>query len=159
MTELARRVYLEVPVQVAYDQWTQFEDFPRFMEGVQEVRQLDDAHLSWSAWIAGRPLRWTAEITRQDPDHEIAWRSTDGPANQGRVRFEALAPDRTRVTLQLHYEPRGVLQSALSALGVVTTLVDHNLERYKRFLEERGHATGAWRGAIAGEHAGLALAG
>lgn len=153
MTEFARRIYLEVPIQVAYNQWTQFEDFPRFMEGVKEVRQLDDAHLAWIAELGGRKLRWTSEITHQEPDHDIAWRSLGGPEHHGCVRFEALAPDRTRVTLQLSYAPHGLAQKAARMLGMIGARVDEDLRRYKNFLEERGRETGAWRGAIAGPQA------
>jgi len=143
-------VDLDVPVSVAYNQWTQFEEFPKFMEGVQEVRQLDNKRLYWHAEIGGKEKEWIAEIAEQKPDECIAWHSTSGVRNAGRVCFEPLTEDRTRLTLVLDYEPEGVVDAAGDALGVVSRRVKRDLERFKEFIESRGVETGAWRGRIHG---------
>lgn len=150
MATVEKTIEVEVPVRVAYDQWTQFEEFPRFMEGVKEVRQLDDARLEWRAEIGGREEQWEAEITSQVPDEKIAWRSIDGAGNVGIVTFHPIAGDRTQVHLRIEYEPHGVVETAGDLLGVVSRRVEGDLERFKDFVESHGE-TGAWRGHI---HAG-----
>jgi uncharacterized membrane protein len=147
MAYIEKSIRVEQPVRVVYDQWTQFEEFPRFMDGVKEVHQIDDRHLRWHAEIAGQDEEWDAEITHQEPDSRIAWRNTSGPYNAGLVTFE---PDDhgTRVTLRIDYEPKGLLQKIGDALGFVSRRVEGDLERFKRFIEERGQETGAWRGSI-----------
>ena len=117
MSEILEAVDVEVPVRIAYDQWTQFEEFPRFMEGVKSVRQIDDTHLEWHAEIAGVEKRWTAEITEQTPDQRIAWNATEGAKNAGVVTFHRLDDSRSRVTLQLDVEPEGPVETAGDALG------------------------------------------
>lgn len=141
---------VNVPVRTAYDQWTQFEDFPRFMEGVKEVRQLDDKRLQWHAEIMGKDISWTAEITEQIPDQRISWKSTSGPPQIGAVTFLPSGPDKTRITLRIDYEPRGAAETTASALGVVKARVSGDLERFKEFIEHRGAPTGQWRGEIRG---------
>ena len=148
MAHIEESIEVDVPVSTAYNQWTQFEDFPRFMEGVKEVRQLDDKRLVWHAEIAGKDVEWTAEITQQEPDRRIGWRSTSGAANAGSVTFEPLGPSRTRATLRLEYEPEGASEKTGAALGLVKARVHGDLERFKDFIEERGRETGAWRGEI-----------
>jgi uncharacterized membrane protein len=148
MAEIERSVVVGVPVKVAYDQWTQFESFPEFMQAVTGVRQLDDRTLEWTARIAGREERWKAVITDQEPDRRVAWRSVEGAVNAGDVRFAPEGEDSTRVTLHLVYEPHGVTETVASALGLTAGQVDGDLQRFKRFIEERGEATGAWRGEI-----------
>jgi len=141
-------VEVDVPISTAYNQWTQFEDFPKFKAGVLDVRQLDDRHLHWRARIAGKEEQWDAEITEQVPDRLIAWRSTSGLRNEGRVTFEKLSDSRTRVELRLDYEPRGMVEKVGDALGAVSMRASGNLQRFKTFLEQRGSETGAWRGSI-----------
>jgi uncharacterized membrane protein len=146
MSEIMESVDVNVPVRRAYDQWTQFETFPKFMEGVKQVRQLDDRTLEWVADVAGKEKRWKAKITEQEPDQRIAWTSTEGARNAGVVTFHRLGEGRSRVTLQLDVEPEGPLESAGDALGVVKHRVKDDMERFKKFIESRGQETGAWRG-------------
>jgi len=139
---------VNVAVHVAYDQWTQFEEFPRFMDGVKNVRQIDDTHLHWVAEVAGDEKEWDAEITEQHPDDRVAWHSTSGARNAGAVTFHRLDDDNTRVTLQLDAEPEGAVETAGDALGFLDRRVNGDLKRFKEFLEERGAPTGAWRGSV-----------
>ena len=148
MATAVKYIDVAVPVSVAYNQWTQFEEFPRFMKGVQEVRQLDDQRLHWRAEIGGKNVEWDALITEQLPDERIAWRSAAGAKNAGVVTFHRMSDDMTRVTLQLEYEPETVTESSGSALGVVDRRIQGDLERFKEFLESRGRETGAWRGTV-----------
>jgi uncharacterized membrane protein len=148
VSRIIEEIDVGVPVRVAYDQWTQFESFPKFMEGVDRVIQLDDKTLEWTATIAGKVKHWRAEIDEQKPDEVIAWRSIEGAHNDGVVRFEPLTPDRTRIVLQLDVEPEGFVEKAGDALGVVERRVRGDLERFKEFIESRAQATGAWRGRV-----------
>ncbi len=150
MANTEKSIEVNVPVRVAYNQWTQFEDFPHFMEGVQEVKQLDDKRQHWRAEIAGKEQEWDAEITEQVPDKVMAWHSTTGAPNGGNVSFESLGPDQTRVTLSLTYEPQGIVETAGAALGVVDRQIQGDLNRFKSFIESQGRETGAWRGVIQG---------
>ena len=150
MSVVEHTIDVDVPVRVAYDQWTQFEDFPRFMEGVERVVQRDDKTLEWHAEIAGQDKRWTAEIVEQTPDQRIAWRSTSGAKNAGVVTFASNGVNSTSVTLQLDADPEGPIESAGDALGFLDRRVKGDLERFKEFVEGRGVATGAWRGEIHG---------
>ena len=148
MTKVERSIEVQVPVRTAYNQWTQFEEFPRFMEGVEEVRQLDDRRLHWRAKVAGKTEEWDAEIDEQRPDERVAWHATTGAKNAGVVTFHYIDPSTTRVMLQLDYEPEGVVENVGSALGVVERRVAGDLERFKEFIESRGRETGGWRGEI-----------
>ena len=148
MSEIMESVDVNVPVRTAYDQWTQFETFPKFMEGVKQVRQLDDRNLEWVADVAGKEKRWQAKITEQEPDQRIAWTSTEGAHNAGVVTFHRLADGKSRVTLQLDVEPDGPVETAGDALGVVRHRVKGDMERFKEFIESRGRETGAWRGEV-----------
>jgi uncharacterized membrane protein len=148
MSRIIEEIEVGVPIRVAYDQWTQFESFPRFMEGIDRVLQLDDTTLEWTASIGGRVKHWRAEIVEQRPDDIVAWRSTEGAHNDGAVRFESLGSARTRVILQLDVEPEGLVEKAGDALGVVERRVRGDLERFRDFVESRGQATGAWRGRV-----------
>ena len=150
MATVEKSIEVEVPVRTAYNQWTQFEQFPRFMEGVEEVRQLDDRRLHWRAQIAGKQEEWDAVITEQVPDQRVAWTNTTGARNAGVVTFHYLAPNKTRVMLQMEYEPEGVVENVGSILGVVTRRVEGDLERFKEFIEARGAETGSWRGTVRG---------
>ena len=148
MSETLETIDVDVPVRTAYDQWTQFEDFPEFMEGVKSVRQVDDTTLEWSASIAGVDTTWRARITEQTPGQRIAWTATDGAKNAGVVTFHRLDDGKCRVALQLDVQPDGPIESAGDALGFVQRRAKGDLERFKKFIEERGVATGAWRGAV-----------
>jgi uncharacterized membrane protein len=141
-------VEVNVPVSTAYNQWTQFEDFPNFMEGVKEVKQLDDKRLFWHATIGGKDEKWEAQITEQQPDAVIAWRSISGAPNGGRVAFLPLDADRTRVNVRIEYEAQGPIEKAGEALGIVERQLKGDLERFKQFIQSRGSETGAWRGEI-----------
>jgi uncharacterized membrane protein len=151
MPRFEQSIEVNVPVRVAYDQWTQFEDFPKFMEGVESVEQLDDKHLRWTAEIAGQKKTWTAEITDQTPDQRVAWKSVEGAENAGAVLFEPLGPDRTRITLRIDVDPEGPVETIGANLGILERRVKGDLERFKEFIESRGTPTGAWRGEIHGE--------
>jgi uncharacterized membrane protein len=142
---------VNVPIRIAYDQWTQFETFPKFMEGVENVVQGDDKTLHWTAKIAGQRKEWTAEITDQTPDKRIAWKSISGDENAGAVMFESLAPDKTKITLKLDADPEGVVETVGANLGFLERRVKGDLERFKKFIEGRAVPTGAWRGEIHGD--------
>ncbi|ABE48278.1 SRPBCC family protein [Methylobacillus flagellatus] len=148
MPIIEKSIEVNVPAQVAYDQWTQFEDFPLFMDGIVEVTQLDDTHLHWKADVAGQRKEWDAEITEQIPGKRIAWRSISGARNAGVVTFHHLDASTSRIMLQMDYDPEGLLENAGDALGVLTHRVNGDLERFKEFIESRGAATGAWRGQV-----------
>jgi uncharacterized membrane protein len=147
---IEQSIEVGVDVRTAYDQWTQFEDFPKFMEGVEEVRQIDDTHTHWRTKVAGREKEFDAEITEQTPDQRIAWTSQDGPEHAGVVTFHRIDDEVTRVMLQLDYEPEGLAEKAGDALGLVTRRVKGDLERFKELVESRGsgNETGAWRGQV-----------
>lgn len=148
MAEVVKTIDVSVPVSTAYNQWTQFESFPQFMEGVNEVRQIDDTHLHWKATIAGKTEEWDAEIVEQIPDKRIAWRSTAGAGNYGVVTFHHLNEHTTRIALQMEYEPSGVVENVGDKLGFVSRRVEGDLERFKQFIEQRGTETGGWRGEV-----------
>jgi uncharacterized membrane protein len=148
MSEIIETIDVDVPVRTAYDQWTQFEEFPRFMEGVESVKQLTDTTLEWTAKIAGVERSWRAEITEQEPDQRVAWQSTSGARNAGVVTFHRLADRRSRVTLQLDVEPTGPVETVGDAVGAVERRVEGDLKRFKEFIEGRGDSTGAWRGEV-----------
>ena len=149
MAEIIETIDFNVPVRTAYNQWTQFESFPQFMEGVKSVRQIDDTTVAWDAEIGGREKRWDAKITEQRPDERIAWTAVDGAHNAGVVTFHRLAEGQTRVTLQLDVDPEGPVENAGTALGVVQRRVKGDMKRFKEFIESRGSETGAWRGEVA----------
>jgi uncharacterized membrane protein len=152
MATVEKSIEVNVPVSTAYNQWTQFEEFPKFMEGVKEVTQKDDARLQWCAEIAGKEERWEAEITSQIPDERIAWRSTTGAENVGIVTFQPADNGSTLVHLRIEFEPDGVVETVGNALGVVDRRVEGDLERFKSFIESRGNETGEWRGKIQSGH-------
>jgi uncharacterized membrane protein len=148
MSRVEHSIDVKVPIRTAYNQWTQFEEFPRFMDKVEEVRQLDDKRLHWRASLAGHAEEWDAVITEQEPDQRIAWTSTTGAKNAGVVTFHYIDPNTTRVMLQLDYEPEGALETVGSALGIPQKQIEGDLDRFKKFIEARGEETGAWRGEI-----------
>jgi len=147
METLEETIVVGVPRQAAYNQWTQFEEFPRFMDGVESVTQVDDEHVHWVAEVAGVRKEWDAQITRQVPDQEIDWVGLGAPDNRGRVVF-ADEPEGTRITMMLDYEPEGPVEKVGDALGVVRRRVQGDMQRFKEFIEARGRETGAWRGEI-----------
>jgi uncharacterized membrane protein len=154
MSVIEKSIEVDVPVRVAYDQWTQFEEFPRFMEGVEEIRQLDDTTLEWHVSIGGVDRSFRAAIEEQRPDERIAWRATEGQDQGGVVTFDPVAADRTRVNLQMNYEPDSVTEKVGDALNVIDRRVEGDLERFKAFIEDRGQATGTWRGEVGGGQTG-----
>lgn len=152
MASVKKTIDIPAPIHEVYNQWTQFESFPQFMEGVKEVRQVDDKHLHWRAEVAGREDEWEAEITEQIPDTRIAWRSLNGRQNAGAVDFHRLSDDQTQVSLTMEVEPAGVVEKVGDALGIVDRQVERDLERFRDFMAERQTATGAWRGEIQPPH-------
>ncbi len=145
---ISETVEVEVPVTTAYNQWTQFEDFPLFMEGVDHVQQFEDARLHWVATIAGRTAEWDAKILEQHPDRQISWISEDGKDTRGTVSFEARGPSMTRIRLSMSYQPDGPAEAIGSAAGLDKRRVRGDLERFKELIESRGAETGAWRGEV-----------
>ena len=152
MERIQKSIDVDRPLHQVYNQWTQFEEFPRFMEGVKEVKQFDDTRLHWVAEIAGKEKQWTAKIIEQIPDHRIAWESESGEYTSGVVSFQALGPDRTRVTLEISYDPKGFIENAGDTIGVVSRRIENDLEHFKEFIENRGQETGAWRGTVREGH-------
>jgi uncharacterized membrane protein len=148
VARIEETIEVDVPVRTAYNQWTQFEDFPLFMQGIEDVRQLDDNHVRWVADIGGRKKEWEAEIIAQIPDRRIAWRSVSGAMNAGAVEFKPLADDETEVLVRLEYETEGALEAIGGALQTATLRVKENLLLFKKFIEHRGSETGAWRGEV-----------
>jgi uncharacterized membrane protein len=145
---IEQSIDVDVPVRTAYNQWTQFEEFPEFMQGVEYVHQIDDTHLGWKAEIGGVSHEWEAEITEQRPDERIAWKSTDGKGISGVVTFHRLGEDNTRIMVQFDWEPEGLVESTGSALGFDERRVQGDLERFKQLVESRGAESGAWRGEV-----------
>ena len=148
MATIERSIDVEVPVRTVYNQWTQFEEFPQFMDGITSVTQIDDRHLRWKAEIGGKSKEWSSEITEQLPDDRVAWKSTSGARNAGVVTFHRLGDNRTRVMLQVDYDPEGFVENVGDAMGVVSGRVGGDLERFKDFIESRQRETGGWRGEI-----------
>ena len=150
MPKVDESIDVRVPVEQAYNQWTQFEEFPKFMEGIQSVQQLDDGHVKWVAEVRGETREWTTEITEQRPDEKIAWKTIGGEVkNDGIVTFEQLGNDQTRINVEMDVESEsGTENVAGDLLGVVKTQVRGDLERFKQLIESRGEETGAWRGEV-----------
>ena len=135
-------------MKTAYNQWTQFEEFPKFMEGVEQVKQIDDKRLHWKANIGGKTEEWDAEITEQIPDQSVAWTSKGGAMNAGLVTFSPLGDAKSKLTLEMEYVPNGAVEKTGEALGLVTKRIEGDLNRFKDFIESRGRETGAWRGTV-----------
>jgi uncharacterized membrane protein len=148
MSTVTESVDVEVPVTTAYNQWTQFESFPQFMGGVQEVRQLDDTHTHWITKMAGVTREFDATITEQHPDERVAWKSENGPKQAGVVTFHKLDDNHTRVTAQMDFEPEGIAEKAADKVGMIEGRVKDDMERFKQFIEGKGQETGAWRGDV-----------
>lgn len=152
MSHVEKSIEVNAPVRTVYNQWTQFEEFPNFMEGIKEVHQIDDTRLVWHANIGGQDESWEAEITEQIPDKRIAWRNKTGAINSGVVTFHYIDEQTTRIMLQMEYETTGFLESIGDAVGFMSSRVEGDLERFKQFIEERQSETGAWRGEVPKEH-------
>jgi uncharacterized membrane protein len=148
-SSIVETIEINVPVRTAYNQWTQFEDFPQFMASVKEIRQLDDKHLHWKANVAGEDKEWDVEITEQIPDKRIAWQSTTGVPNGGVATFHKISDNACRVAIQMDYQPEGALEKLGDSFGAVRMELRGNLQKFKEMLESRGKETGGWRGSIA----------
>jgi uncharacterized membrane protein len=150
METITKSIDVNAPIRTVYDQWTQFEEFPKFMDGVKEVRQIDDTHLHWCAKIGGKELEWDAEIVEQEPDQCVSWHSTSGKTNNGEVRFDKNPDGTTRIEVTMEYDPEGLYENVGDALGVTSRRVQKDLKKFKSFIESRGTETGAWRGEVHG---------
>jgi uncharacterized membrane protein len=148
MAEVKESIEVEVPISTTYNQWTQFEEFPKFMENVERVQQIDDTHLKWEAEIGGKQSEWIAEIVEQEPDRGIAWRSQDGKGVSGEVRFEPIGPERTKIDVLMTWEPEGMVESLGAKVGADQFGVKRDLENFKELIEARRAETGAWRGEV-----------
>ncbi|MFD3533652.1 SRPBCC family protein [Streptomyces sp. NPDC058664] len=149
MSKVEETIDVDVPLRTVYDQWTQFEEFPRFMEGVEDVRQIDDRHLHWRTKVAGATREFDTEIVDQLPDQRVTWRTVGGDVRQvGTVSFQQLDAEHTRVRLAMDVETEGVMEKAADAMGLLDRRVRGDLKRFKGFIEGRGHETGGWRGRV-----------
>jgi len=148
MANIEQSIDVEVPISTAYNQWTQFEEFPKFMEGVDEIRQLDDRHVHWVVSFGGTQHEWDAEITEQNPDERVAWKNTDGKENAGVVTFYQLAADRTRIMVQMDWAPEGVKEKLGASLGFDQRRIEGDLERFKALIESQGTESGAYRETV-----------
>jgi uncharacterized membrane protein len=148
MSNITESIDVNVPVRTAYNQWTQFEEFPQFMSAIERVDQLDDQRLHWVAKVAGKTKEWDARITEQTPDQRVAWTAVSGAENAGVVTFHRIDENKTRVTVQMDVDPEGVVENVGDKLGVPGGQVKGDLERFKKFIESRGQETGAWRGEV-----------
>ena len=147
-TTVEKTILVNVPISTAYNQWTQFEDFPQFMGGVKSVTQLSDDRLEWVAEIAGVRRQWQARIVEQIPDQKVAWAATEGATNAGAVTFSDAGGGQTSVHLSLEYEPEGLVEKVGDKLNIVENQAERDLERFKAFIESEGYASGAWRGSV-----------
>lgn len=153
-TKVQKTITVDVPISTAYNQWTQFEDFPQFMGGVTKVEQLDDKRLHWVAQISGVKREWYATILEQRPDERIAWAATEGATNAGAVYFTSSGPSSTSVTLELEYEPEGLVEKVGDKLNIVEKQAESDLEKFKSFVESQGSESGSWRGEVEGQTIG-----
>lgn len=148
MSTIEESVDVQAPLREVYNQWSQFEEFPQFMSGVEEVQQLDDTHLHWVAEFGGTRHEWDAEITEQKPDERVAWRNVDGKDNAGVVTFHRVDDATTRVMVQMDFVPEGIREKIGDAIGAPDRRVQADLKRFKELIESRGTASGAWRGEV-----------
>lgn len=149
MAQIIETIDVDVPVRVAYNQWTQFESFPDFLDEVESVQQIDDTHLRWKVSVGGAEREFDAVVTEQHPDERVAWTSTGGDtAHAGVVTFHTLTDTSTRVTAQIDWEPEGALEKAGALVGAGSHAVRKDLDNFKEFIESRGRETGAWRGDV-----------
>ncbi|MCZ7456583.1 SRPBCC family protein [Streptomyces sp. WMMC940] len=148
MSQVEESIEVDVPVRTAYNQWTQFTSFPQFMDGVERIDQLSDTLTHWTTSIDGVRRQFDAKITEQIPDERVAWTTVEGERQAGAVTFHRLAEGRTKVMLQMDFDPQGLAETVGDKLGFVRRQVTGDLERFKRFIESRGTETGAWRGEV-----------
>jgi len=148
MSRIEESIEINVPVRAAYNQWTQFEEFPRYMDGVKQVKQINEKRLHWKAEIAGKEKEWETEITEQLPDQRIAWKSAGGATTAGVVTFHRLSDSKSKIMLQMEYDPTGFAENIGDAMGLVKHRVIGDLQRFKTYIENRGQETGAWRGTV-----------
>ncbi len=149
MSQIIETIDVDVPVTTAYNQWTQFESFPHFLSFVDSITQLDPTHTHWKVTVAGVTREFDAEITEQHPGERVAWKSGKGEVSQaGVVTFHRLGETTTRVTVQLDWDPQGVIEKAGAVLGIDNASVKRDLKNFKTFIEERGVEGGAWRGEV-----------
>jgi uncharacterized membrane protein len=148
METVKETIQVSVPVSTAYNQWTQFQEFPKFMDGVESVEQIDDTHLRWVAEIGGERREWRAEIVEQVPDEKLAWRAVEVNGPNGIVTFEPLGEEATLITVEMSYEPEGLKETLGAKIGLDNRQVREDLERFKQLVEVLGRETGAWRGEV-----------
>jgi uncharacterized membrane protein len=148
MSTIEESIEVQAPLSTVYNQWTQFEEFPRFMEGVEEIRQIDDTHMHWVAEFGGSRHEWDAEVTEQKPDERVAWKNTDGTENAGVVTFHRLDDENTRVMVQMDFVPEGIMDKIGEAIGAPDRRVQGDLGRFMEMIEAAGRETGAWRGEV-----------
>jgi uncharacterized membrane protein len=148
MARIEESIVAEVPATTAYNQWTQFEEFPKFMESVESVEQIDDTRLHWVAEVGGKREEWDAEIVEQVPDRKVSWRALDGHHNSGKITFESLGDNQTRIAVVMEHETEGLTETLGSALGMDSRRVKSDLERFRELVESRGVESGAWRGEV-----------
>ena len=148
MTKIEESIEVRSPLRAVYDQWTQFEEFPKFMEGVAEVRQIDDKHLHWVAEFGGQRHEWDAEVTEQKPDERVAWKNTDGKDNAGVVTFHRLGEEKTRVMVQMDFVPEGIVEKLGFAIGAPDRRVRGDLERFRELVETAAGQSDGWRGEV-----------
>ncbi|MDT5006810.1 MAG: hypothetical protein QOJ24_3986 [Mycobacterium sp.] len=148
MSTTTASVDVNRPIDVVYNQWTQFESFPEFMEGVERIEQRDDTHLHWVIKVGGITREFDATVTEQHPEERVAWKSDSGPDHAGVVTFHRLDDEKTRVTTQMDVDPEGFVENVADKLGILKSRVSGDLERFKKFIESRPGETGAWRGDV-----------
>ena len=148
METINETIQVDVPVSTAYNQWSQFQEFPKFMDGVESVEQIDDTHLRWAAEVGGERREWQAEIVEQVPDEKIAWRAVEVNGPNGIVTFDPLGEDKTLVTVEMSYEPAGLKETLGAKIGMDARQVQEDLQRFKQVVETLGEETGAWRGEV-----------
>jgi uncharacterized membrane protein len=148
MASVTQSIDVDVDVTTAYNQWTQFESFPNFMDGVEQIRHTDDTHLHWKTNVGGVTREFDTEITEQHPDERVAWKSTDGTTHAGVITFHKLNDSTSRITAQIDWQPEGMVEKAGAMVGVDDHRVKSDLKRFKTFIEQRGRETGAWRGDV-----------
>ena len=148
MKQVERVIEVNAPLRAVYNQWTQFEDFPRFMSDVKQVRQIDDTHAHWHAQVWGKDKEWEAEITEQEIDKRISWKSVSGVPNAGTIRFVPVGANRTQIRLAMAFDTEGAAENIIAAIGGLKATVETTLRQFKRFIEERGNETGGWRNEV-----------
>ncbi|MGI8714892.1 MAG: SRPBCC family protein [Solirubrobacteraceae bacterium] len=148
MAAIEESIEVLSPLRAVYDRWTQFEDFPNFMKGVTEVRQLDETHLHWVAELAGHRHEWDAVVTEQKPDERVAWKNVDGKDNAGVVTFHRIDEGTTKVMVQMDFVPDGIVEKLGNALGAADRRIKGDLERFKELVESNGAPTEGWRGEV-----------